>query len=267
YKQFKHSNPYYANSDFIYKLVSGPKNYIIDYSIEQMNGVLNTQWENMVLGSLPLSTDQNILMSLFNKEKGLVWKFVQEQLNPFVKLDQYGYSVKKLSGYKLDISPSFLRYINSGIGLLSIYKSEYNISITTLPFDVNDGAKGEPNYVNLHLRCAKSDFILENDNYKLTKPFSWSPSKCGDTTLTFGFNDFEVKKTYKGENGFLYFLKDFRDGTQTFSDKDFDTNAPELAQKSIQWVRVSYNLSGEENILKLLDKTPYDVPKKVTGVK
>ncbi len=265
YKQFIHSLPYYANSGFIYNLVSGPKNYIIEYSINNMNEILNIQWENSVIGSLPLSSDHNLLMSLFNEKKGLVWKYVNEDLKPFVKLTRYGYSTKKVSGYKLDISPFFLRYINSGINLLSIYKPNYNISITTLPFDVNSGSKVEPNYISLHLRCSKSDYILKNENYNLTKIFSWTPSKCGNTILTFGFNNFKIKKTYEGENGFLYFLKDFRAGTKTFLWKDFDKVVPELKQNNIKSIRVSYNISNEGSILKLLDKTPYELPKKVTG--
>ena len=169
YKQFKHANPYYENSDFIYKLISGPKNYIINYSIKQMTDILNTRWDNMVLGSLPLSTDHNLLMSLFDKEKGLVWSYVEKQLKPFVVLNQYGYSIKTVSGFKLNIEPSFLRYINSGIDLLSIYKPQYDISITTFPFDINAEAKIEPNYVSLDLKCAKMDYVLENNNYNLTR--------------------------------------------------------------------------------------------------
>jgi type VI secretion system protein ImpL len=265
YNQFKHSSPYYANSEFVYELVSGPKDYIINYSIENMNHVLNTQWKNMVLGSIPLSTDSNLLMSLFHKQKGLVWKFVEEQLKPFVTLNRYGYNVKKVSGFKLDIKPSFLRYINSGINLLNVYKPQYNVKISTLPFDINNDAKVEANFVSLHLICAKQDYILDNDNYKLSKTFTWRPSKCGDTILTFSFNDFKVKKTYKGENGFLYFLKDFKDGTHSFTDKDFDQNIPQLKQQNIKSIRLSYNISGEGDMLKLLDKTPYNVPKKVTN--
>jgi len=265
YKQFIHSLPYYANSGFIYNLIAGPKNYIIDYSINQMDTVLNDIWQNDVLGSIPLSTDHNLLMSLFNEQKGLVWKYVNGVLKPFVKLDQYGYSAKKVSGYKFDINPSFLRYINSGINLLSVYKPSYDISITTFPFDINRDAKVAPNYVDLHLRCAKADYILRNENYSLTKSFNWVPSKCGETIITFGFDNFKVRKTYEGENGFLYFLKDFRDGTKIFRLKDFDKVVPELKQNNISFIKVTYDISNEGNILKLLDKTPYEIPKKVIG--
>jgi len=267
HQQFKHSTIYNADSDFIYGLIAGPKDYIIDYSIEQMNSVLNTQWENMVLGSIPLATETNLLVSLFDKDKGLVWKYMQKQLNPFVTLNQYGYNIKKVSGFKLDIAPSFLRYINSGINLLGVYKPQYSVQITTLPFDTNQEAKIEANFVNLRLICAKKDYILENNNYKFTKIFNWLPSKCGDTVLSFGFNNFIIQKTYRGENGFLNFLKDFRDGTHTFEEKDFDISTPELKQHFIKWIKVSYNISGEGDILRLLDKTPYEVPKKVTGIK
>ena len=265
YLKFKHSNNNYVNSEFIYKILEGPKNYIIKYSIKNMNISLNTQWENMVLGAIPLSNDKNFLIALFDKKKGLVWKYVNEKLSPFITLNQYGYKAKTISGFKLDITSSFLRYINSGINLLSIYKPEYNLNITTLPFDINKEAKLEAEYVTLRLSCAKDDFILENDNYKLSKKFVWSPTNCGDTVLSFGFNNFTAKKTYSGENGFLHFLSDFKDGTHKFTSKDFDSEIPELNQNDIRWIKLNYNISGKENMLKLLDKTPYNLPKKVTG--
>ena len=264
YLQFKHSNSYYKNSAFIYKLIEAPKNYIINYSIENMESVLNEEWDNMVIGALPLSSDNNLLMSLFNKEKGLVWKYVDEKLSPFVTLNQYGYKVKTVAGFKLNIRASFLRYINSGVNLLSIYKPDYKVNITTLPFDINKKAKLKPEYVTLRLTCADNDVILENNNYKVSQVFTWKPSSCGDTILEFGFKNFTIVKTYKGQNGFLYFLKDYKDGTQSFTTKDFDQNISELKQYNIEWIKVTYNISGEDNMLKLLDKTPYNLPKKVT---
>ncbi len=141
------------------------------------------------------------------------------------------------------------------------------MSISTLPFDTNKGAKIEANFVRLHLKCAKKDFILENDNYKLTKSFSWSSSTCGDTVLSFGFSDFEVQKTYSGESGFLDFLKDFKDGSHKFTIKDFDVDTPQLKQNSIEWIELNYDITGSKDMIKLLDKTPYNLPKKVTGVR
>ncbi|MBL0709008.1 MAG: hypothetical protein JJW00_08175 [Sulfurimonas sp.] len=267
YLQFQHSNSKYENTEFVYKIMEGPKNYIINYSIKNMDSILNTQWENSVLGLIPPSSDMNLLMLLFDQAKGLVWKYVDGILKPFVQLNQYGYKAKVVSGFKLDIKPSFLHYINSGITVLGVYKSQYNINITTLPFDTNKKAKLEANYVTLHLRCAEGDYLLENDNYKHSKDFLWSPSKCGDTVLSFGFKDFEITKTYKGDNGFLHFLRDFRDGTKIFTSKDFDTKAPELAQYNIKWIKLNYNIKDVGNMLKLLDKTPYNLPKDVTNSK
>jgi len=265
YKKFIHSLPYYANSNFIYKLVEGPKDYIIHYSIYEMDKAVNKAWQSDVLAAMQYSSDDiHLLESLFDKKKGLVWRFIKNELQAFVVLNQYGYSVKQLDGYKLDITPRFIHYINSGINLLSAYKPEYQIKITTLPFDVNKDAKLEPNYVDLHLECAQTDTILKNENYTLSKTFHWIPGKCGDTTITFGFNTFSVQKVYKGPRGFLLFLKDFQDGTKVFSMKEYTKSAPELKQYNVKYVKVSYNISNEGNILKLLDKTPYNVPKTVT---
>jgi len=267
YKQFIHALPSYENADFIYALLAGPQNYLIAYAIGQIDDLLNSAWENNVLGLLPLSSNHNRLMSLFDKEKGLVWKYVNEELKPFVTLNQYGYSTKRVGGYALNIDPDFLRYINSGINLLGAYRPTYDLAITTFPFDVNRGVKCRPNYVKLHLRCAKSDYILNNENYRLTKRFKWVPSKCGDTILTFSFDTFRVKKTYRGENGFLHFLKAFRDGTKIYRPDDFDERPPELKQNNIKFIKVSYNISNEGEILKLLDRTPYDIPRKVIRTK
>lgn len=265
YQQFIHSLPNYANEKFIYKLAHGPLNFMIDYSVRQMSTILNTQWSSDVLGSIPMSSNHNLLMSLFEKEKGLVWKFVQNDLKPFVSLNQYGYSIKDVSGYKVDIDPAFLRYLNSGIDVLSIYKNKYPVTITTFPSEINRDAKVEPNYVNLKLKCAKEEYLLQDDNYLQTKKFIWTPTGCADTSLTFGFNNFELEKTYEGEDGFLHFLKDFKDGSETFKADDFDTNSTELNTQNIKWIRVKYNIKGVGSMLRLLNKTPYEIPKKVAG--
>lgn len=267
YKKFIHSLPEYPNTKPIEKLLSGPKDYIIDYTIVQLDVTLNEKWENDVLGAIPLSSDKELLMSLFDKQKGLVWKYVDGPLRPFVRRDRYGYHIKKVAGYKVDILPEFLRYINSGINLLNAYKPEYEVSIQTLPFNINEDAQIEPDYVNLHLRCAKSDYILKNENYSLTKVFEWVPGKCGDVVMTFGFKGFSLQKSYRGDNAFLYFLKEFRSGTRLFRRSDFDRELPELEQYNIRSIQVSYNISNEGKILRLLDPTPYRVPQKVVGVR
>ena len=267
YKKFIHSLIRYPNTDFIYKLLAAPKEYILDHAMYQLQETLNSKWESDVLSAIPLSSDHDLLMSMFNEKKGLVWKYVNGTLKPFVKRNRYGYSAKTVHGYTLQISPSFLRYINSGINLLSVYKPKYDISIQTLPFDINEDAKRAPDYVDLHLRCAKSDYDLKNENYKLTKVFSWVPNQCGDTVITFGFRDFKVQKSYRGENGFLHFLKAFRTGTKAYKVSELDEKIPELEQNNIKYIVLSYNISGEDNILRLLDKTPYKIPKKVVGSK
>jgi len=265
HKKFIHSLPAYRDSKFVYRLLAGPKDYIIDYCIDQLDDSLNERWENDVLGAIPLSSGNALLMSLFEKKKGLVWQYVDGPLRPFIRRDGYGYHIKEVSGYKLQIRPAFLRYLNSGIDLLSVYRPKYDVSIQTLPFDINEDAQVEPDYVNLHLRCAASDYILKNENYSLTKVFSWVPGKCGDVVLTFGFKGFKVQKSYKGDNGFLYFLKAFRSGTKVFDINDLDRVSPELIQYGIRFIKVSYNISGEGKILRLLDPTPYDVPQTVVG--
>ena len=264
YKQFRYSLPYYENSEFIYKLLFGPQDYIINYSIKQMNIVLNKRWESMVLSTIPRYSKKNLIHLLFDKQTGVVWKYLHENMQVFIRLDKYGYTIKKVDGYKLNITASFLHYINSARDLLNAYKPEYKVSMTALPFEINKNSLLKPEYITLRLHCASKDYILENNNYKLEKEFIWSNAKCGDTLLTFGFDGFSLHKTYKGENGFLYFLKDFRSGTHTFKAKDYDAKIPEILHKNIKWVKVSYDIRGEDDILKLLDKTPYHVPKKVT---
>jgi type VI secretion system protein ImpL len=263
---FKHTLIPYDNTDFIYNLMAGQKNYIINYSINQMDKLLNTQWKSEVIGSVPLSSEKNLLKALFDKQKGLVWKFVDKRLKPFLTLDKYGYNIKSIDDYHLHIVPNFLKYINSGIGILNAYKPSYDISISALPFNINTDANIKPDFVKLGLQCAKTDYIIKNENYKITKSFVWTPFQCGDTIVTFGFKNFQVKKTYSGENGFLHFLKDFKDGTKTYSVGDFDTVPPQLALNNIKHIQVRYDINYKADMLKLLDKTPYELPSKVTEV-
>jgi len=263
---FKHSLHVYNNSGFIYNLMAGQKNYIINYSINQIDNLLNTQWKSEVIGSVPMSSQSNFLQALFDKQKGLVWKFVDKRLKPFLTLSKYGYSIKSIDNYRLHVKPYFLKYINNGIDILGAYKPKYDVTISTLPFNINKGAEIKPDFIKLSLQCAKKDYAIKNENYKITKPFIWKPFKCGDTVLTFGFKNFQVKKTYSGENGFLHFLKDFKDGTHTYARGDFDTIQPQVTINNITYIQVRYDIAYKTDMLKLLDKIPYELPNAVTEV-
>ena len=63
--------------------------------------------------------------------------------------------------------------------------------------------------------------------------------------------------------GFADFLKDFRDGTHTFTSDDFPEQKDHLKQIGVSTIKLSYRITGNEPVLQLLNRAPTKVPQKI----
>ena len=126
----------------------------------------------------------------------------------------------------------------------------YPIKIAGLPTDVNQGAKFNVVSTLLKVACEGSDFNLHNLNFSVSGNFNWSPQLCGNTTLEIRFPGFTLIKHYPFTDGFLAFVRDFRNGTHTFTVSDFPADREKIEQMGIHSIVVRYQLSGTELALK-----------------
>lgn len=237
---------------FILDLVSGPLDFLLDYSASETACQLQSLWEEQVSAPVQKAGKEKRAQMLFDKPDGLVWKFIDDPARPFVKMGKNGYVARKAFDREIPFFTTFLDFLNGGAKRLINYQPQYYVELETVPIDVNDGASAAP-YANvLSLQCAGEKLTLKNYNYPAKMNFKWSPDQCGDVTLQLILPNLVLTKEYKGSLGFANFLQEFRQGTRTFTAVDFPDDVAELKQLNINWISVSYKITDAAPILQFL---------------
>ena len=90
-------------------------------------------------------------------------------------------------------------------------------------------------------------------SFPKTKTFSWSPENCGDVILKIGISDITLTKKYTGYNAFPLFLQDFDKGKHIFFLNEFPEYKVALRTLGVNYISVTYKLSGHKEALALLD--------------
>ncbi|MFW6335150.1 MAG: hypothetical protein ACOC0W_07745, partial [Desulfosalsimonas sp.] len=139
--------------------------------------------------------------------------------------------------------------------------------ISTLPVQVNQGARAEPYGVILNLNCADGQTQLKNFNFRETRKFKWEMDQCGDAEITILMPDTRLNYNYEGNMGFAIFLKDFRDGVRNFKPEDFPEQSQLLKDLGISKIRVAYEIKNAGPVIRLLDDVPKQVPENIVAEK
>jgi len=249
-----------ADASFVWDVVFGPYNFLVDFSIMEAGCALQGMWEEQILGTLEGVGRDKASQILFNKSDGVVWKFLAGPAQPFVVKSKNGYSARKKSGRSIPFNPEFFDFLNAGAENITVSRTDYEVSMKTLPLQVNKGARSEPYGSIISVDCQDGKASLENYNYPQSKTFHWSPDKCGDVTLKILLPDIALTKTYEGQMGFAKCLSDFRYGTRTFKAEEFPDEQKRLTDMGISWIRLSYWISGKKAVVQLLEKSSLQTP-------
>jgi type VI secretion system protein ImpL len=245
----------------IWDLLFGPLDFVMAYASDETACFLQAQWEEQVLGVLQGADPGKVSRALFSKTDGAVWKFLGDTARPFIGRNESGYySRRDFRRHSIPFKPEFIQFLNQGSEGVINYESSYTVSMETLPLDVNDEAKEEPYACVLVVNCADGKMTLENYNFPSSASFTWSPDKCGDVSLTLSLPQLTLQRAYKGTMWFAQFLREFRDGSRTFSAEDFPDRKEDLKAKGISWIKVSYRIKGGEPVVRLLTRVPTQVP-------
>ncbi|MEN6622914.1 MAG: hypothetical protein ABFD50_15370, partial [Smithella sp.] len=250
---------------FISDLISGPLNFLVEYGVLETACHLQSLWEEQVLAPAQGVGKDKRAQMLFDKTDGLVWKFISGQAKPFIKRGKNGYMARSAFNQEIPFNSGFFDFLNGGAQRVIHYQPEYFVSIETVPIDVNNGAKAEPFGNVLSMQCAENKVLLRNYNYSQKMNFKWSPDRCGDVTLQIMLPNLVLKKEYKGRMGFANFLKEFKDGTRTFSAADFPDEASQLKRLAISWISVSYKIKGADQVIQLLKGGSNTVPEEIVS--
>jgi type VI secretion system protein ImpL len=79
-------------------------------------------------------------------------------------------------------------------------------------------------------------------------------------TLRIYFEGLTLTKKYSGHDGFPLFLADFKDGSKTFTPEDFPQAQGILKELNVSEIKVSYEITDSNPVIKLVEKVPRQTP-------
>jgi type VI secretion system protein ImpL len=255
-----------ADDDSFWRLLNGPSAFFWAYARMETACYLQTQWEEKVLSETQGASDQQAVEYLLSQE-GPVSKFIKGPAAPFIGWNiGKGYYAKEVLGGSVPIETSFFNFLSKGAKspAAASKKQNYSVTIKGLPTDVNPDARIKPHSTLLELQCSGNTFNLTNQNYPVSKTFTWSPETCNDVTFQIEVGDATLIKRYTGTQAFPEFLKDFQGGHKTFSPQDFPESASALDRLKIKFIKVNYQFSGEDRVLEQVKPPlPGGIPQKI----
>lgn len=222
---------------------------------------INNIYSRVFTGKL----DQN---KLFSSENGVVDLFVDKDLENLIYNDGSGYSAVEESGMRVPFKPDFLTFLDKGGDIQRVYKnSPAKIRIKTIPIEVNEDALMQPNSVILDVTCKEGNVLIENYNYPNEGIINWNDDNCTEISMEIAFDNFTLKKEFDGQYGLSDFLNLFKDGVgYTFHATDFSNYKSILNSQRIEWIKVAYNISGADNLIKYFNyqRNPLGLPREIT---
>jgi type VI secretion system protein ImpL len=252
-----------GDSYLVLDLIDGPRRYLESYCRSESACILQQLWEEEVLGPLRSVRPDDRYQTLFNRDNGLVWRFVNGTAKPFVALNKNGYSTRG----EYPLRKVFVSFLNEGSVRTTEFESAYLVSIESLPLEVNSDAATKPYTSVLELQCVDANTSLENTHYPRKQTFTWQPGVCGDTMITIGFPGFELIKRYAGPLGFAEFLDVFKTGSHQFTIDEFPAHRDLLAEQHIEWIKLSYKITGGAAVVERLAdrREPLGVPETIVN--
>lgn len=259
----------YGNADFIWSLVGGPLNYLIDYGVGKASCSLQDRWEGDVVSKMDGVPREKALKAMFDKTDGVVIKYRETTAKPFLAEAKLGYTPRvayqnTIFAHSVPFKPDFLKFLNAVPMAPVEFQTDHAVAIATVPIEVNADATVRPTGNTLSLQCSDGTAVLKNYNYPDSRSFLWSPEKCGDTLLKITFPEFTLTKIYKGKTAFATFLTEFSSGARSFKASDFPDRKDGLAKAGIKWIKVRYKIDNAQPVIAALSKSSKKAPSVVT---
>jgi type VI secretion system protein ImpL len=255
-----------APSGIVRDLISGPFDFLWEYSLMETACALQAQWEEKVLAEVEGASGQQGVDLLLGQD-GFAWKFVKETAAPFVRFRQnIGYHPVELFGRAVPFKPSFFSFLKQGAGAHAdaLTKQSYNITIKGLPTDSNQDARIKPHATHLELQCAEGTVVLNNYHFPVSKTFVWSPQTCNDTVLKIDIGNLVLTKIYRGPQGFSDFLAEFQSGSRSFNPNEFPQQSGDLQKLGIKYIKVNYGFKGIQEVLVKSRARPGEIVRRIT---
>lgn len=224
---------------------------------------LQDQWEAEVYGALQYIAPEQQSVRLFS-EGGLLTKFMQGPAKPFITRQADGWHPARYQGLSVPLSADFFEFVEQGTRLLQQIQTEYPVTLQARPLEVNRQLLDKPLSATVILQCITGPQQLVNYNYPVSHIFHWQPEQCGAVDLAIDFQDLTLHKVWPGSLGFADFLADFRHGTLQLTASQFPQQQAQLQKKGFEWLKVSYQIAGQQAILNQRASSRLPVPLTIT---
>ncbi len=258
-----YSASFSSQNDMIINLIQDSFKYIWNFAGREANCHIQKLWEEMVLSKTYEISEEKITEFMFG-EGGYTTAFINDTIGVFLNKNKVGFYSKRIAGERAPFTSEFLAFITKGDISSKIIRESYQVTIDGMPTDINEEAKVLPHQTLLQLECVSGSQTLKNQNYPVSKAFTWTPKACGDVTLQIYVGNIILTKKYTGHMAFAKFLSDFSKGSHTFYRRDFEKDKSEaLRRLGVETVTVKYKLQGHNPVLKLFYMTPKSVPERI----
>jgi type VI secretion system protein ImpL len=249
-----------------WRVIGGPVAIIRHFMVHEAAEEIQKKWENKVLIPIQNSPEYK-RVEMLHSPTGLLKSFRAAEVKPFISQTVKGNFLPVLvKGMKMPFYSEFFNLLaRSRDMMLSMPAAGfYEVKLTMLPIECNLNAKKLPSKMWLTLKGMSDDQELVSTNFNNLITYRWGDTSS-DFTLKLKIADLELKKVYRGQRGFAYFLKDFEFGSHRFAVKDFPDVAEELTLLKVEYIDVSFELRGHGAVIKALDQNPEILPKKITS--
>ena len=284
-------NSYGQEQQVVWRLLTGPLNFLRDYVYLEAACHLNKLWEKNVLVEVRDIQDKTRLNDELFLENGYATRFIKGPAGSFLDRNvEQGFYPKTALGRMLPFDKDFLSFLTNGFRLAKFkpdfkssggnipltgqaeshvnstqergnliplpptIKSSYTVKVTANPTSVNRDAKITPHTTTLELICGSKTTRLVNHNYPKMKNFVWKPENCQGVNLHINIGSLILTKKYEGKLSFAHFAKDFQKGSHHFSAKDFPEKKNHMTRMRIKNIKVNYQLKGGQALVDLLDQ-------------
>lgn len=216
---------------------------------------LQQRWSTEVVGPVEGLQDEALQQALIG-EGGLLWTFVADAAQPFLRPAASGYAPASALGMRFPLSPAFLSLLSETPQHIAVYPASYPVRVGFSPVTVNPKARAYPRGLSLRMDCGGEPLRADAYNYQGTALFDWSPEQCGNLTLAILFDGFTAEKVYDSPLGFAHFVDQAAAGIMEFTPSDFPTVQQQLENLGITRLRTRFRIEGGEAVRERLHALP-----------
>jgi type VI secretion system protein ImpL len=247
-----------AGNAAFWRLLKGPLTAIREYMLQESSCQLDSLWRNTVLAELEGVPDYK-RDEYLRGESGILWNFLTTTGKPFFAQELgRGYSVRRIEGSYLSVSPKFLTFVAKSRDAKKA-AGVVDVEIRAFPTSLNLDARASVRKTTLSISCVDGTHELNNFNYPVSSSFGWSPS-CNSAILDIDLGVLSLQKKWSGPRAFAEVIREFTLGPRNFRVQDFPRQADQLRQLGIDEIRVQYDVDGAEDVLKSVALSPMQVP-------